>query len=348
METKKLSRTPFLVSLLVLILCFFALIRPFLLPALFAMLVVVIFNPAYCRLENICGGRRYPAAFIATLLVLLCVIVPMGAVIGFVISNIVILFNYVASQLEMGQLAQELDLINQWINQRSAEYAAYLPQGLDLRSTLIETLKSAGKILYQYSPKVVSATASVVTGLLLMIVFIFVLFAEGKNIFRSVMSLLPLEEEHKIILSHEVRGVISGTFLGMLATSVSQAILIGIGFWIAGISQPLVWGVVALGVTLVPVIGGPLMYVPAAVSLFFGDRTGPAVFVLLWGIFVVSTIDNFIKPLILRGKVKVNPVLLALGIVGGGLWLGPSGVVVGPVVVVLMMAMLKIYQREFN
>jgi len=62
---------------------------------------------------------------------------------------------------------------------------------------------------------------------------------------------------------------------------------------------------------------------------------------------IVSTIDNIIKPLALRGKVNAHPILLALGLIGGGLWLGMTGIIVGPVVVVLMLAMIQIYRKEF-
>ena len=70
-------------------------------------------------------------------------------------------------------------------------------------------------------------------------------------------------------------------------------------------------------------------------------------FLLLWGLALVSTIDNVIKPVVMRGKVNVHPVLLALAIIGGSLWLGAIGFIIGPVIVALLLAMLRIYRREF-
>ena len=68
---------------------------------------------------------------------------------------------------------------------------------------------------------------------------------------------------------------------------------------------------------------------------------------LIWGVAIVSMADNVIKPIVMRGKVNVHPVLLALAIIGGSMWLGAIGFIVGPVVVALMLAMLRIYRREF-
>jgi len=133
----------------------------------------------------------------------------------------------------------------------------------------------------------------------------------------------------------------------MVLTACAQGLLIGIGYWIAGISNPAVWGALAIGVTLIPVIGGPVMYVPPAAALIIGGHFYSGLFLLLFGVGIVSTVDNVIKPLAMRGKVNVHPVLLALALVGGTFWLGTAGIIVGPVVVALMLAMIRIYRKEF-
>ena len=113
---------------------------------------------------------------------------------------------------------------------------------------------------------------------------------------EALMSLLPLDPNHKQVLAKEVASVITGTFAGMVATALAQGILIGIGYWIAGIDNPLVWGVVAIGVTLIPVIGGPVMYIPPAIALIIGGSMGKGIFLLIWGVAIVSMADNVIKP----------------------------------------------------
>ncbi len=348
MDEKNASKTAFLAILLILIAAFIGVVRPFAIPALFAGLIVVICSPVNDFLLGVLKGRKYASALCSTIFVIACVIAPLAAAVGYIVSNAIVLVNYMAGQIEAGQLSIAVDSLSKWLTARASEYSAYFPSGIDLRAELIGFLQSIGKVAYQYSPKVVAATAGMLGKSLLLVVFVFMLFAEGKGVFYSVMSLIPLKNSHKEILARDVRGVITGTFLGLLATSISQGILIGIGFYIAGIDNALTWCVVAMGVTLVPVIGGPLMYLPASAALYLGGATGMAVFMLIWGILIVSTADNLIKPLVLRGKVRVNPILLALGIIGGGLWLGGAGVVLGPLIVVLMMAMLKIYQREFQ
>jgi predicted PurR-regulated permease PerM len=89
------------------------------------------------------------------------------------------------------------------------------------------------------------------------------------------------------------------------------------------------------------------MYLPASVALIIGGSMGSGIFLLIWGLTLVSMADNVIKPVVMRGKVNVHPVLLALAIIGGSIWLGAVGFIVGPVIVAMMLAMIRIYRREF-
>jgi len=347
MDTNKASRISFLVLLLLLMVAFGVIIQPFLVAALVALIITVICWPVNRLCIRLLRGRRYAAAGLATLLVWLCILGPLCTIITVAAMNAVDAVKAVISYLEVGSIAQGIDQANMWLQNKIAAFPQFIPAEFNIRAKMLEFLSSAGKIVYEYSPKVFTATAGVFVGFLMVVLFLFMFFAEGDQLQEALLSLLPLNPEHKQILIKEVAGVITGTFAGMVVTALAQGILIGIGYWIAGIDKPLVWGVVAIGVTLIPVIGGPVMYIPPAVALIIGGSMGKGIFLLIWGAGLVSMADNIIKPLVMRGKVNVHPVLLALAIVGGSMWLGAIGFIVGPVIVALMLAMIKIYRREF-
>ncbi|OGQ48565.1 MAG: hypothetical protein A3I09_03030 [Deltaproteobacteria bacterium RIFCSPLOWO2_02_FULL_47_10] len=344
---EKASRIAFLILLVALMAAFVAIIKPFLLPAMFALVIAVICNPIYRFFFRLFKEWRYIASLVTTFIVCLCILAPLGIVVVVVIINASQAVSYITQQLEGGQIAVAIDVINAWLTTKSVEYANLLPADFNLRTMLVGFLKSVGRIVYQYSPQVLSATANIAASLLLVIIFLFVFFADGARLYKTLLGLLPFDENHKQILANDIRLVISATFLGQIATSCAQGLLIGIGFMLAGIDNPAFWGLVAVGVTLVPVIGGPLMYVPAGIALIISGHFGKGGFILLYGVLIVSMIDNVVKPLVMRGKVNIHPVILALSLIGGGLWLGAAGIIVGPLVVVLMLACLRIYQREF-
>jgi len=343
----KAPKIAFLVFLFILIVAFSAMLKPFLFPLLFAALVAVISDPVYQLFYRL-FKRRYIASAIATLIVSVGFLLPLGIVAAVIIANFGDAVNFIMQELQSGRTSAMFDRLNLWIIDHRYMVANIVPEDLSIKDGAISVIKSVGTVVYQYSPKVISATANILGGFLLTIVFIFIFFAEGGTIYRTLFGLLPLEDAHKQVIASEIRGVVSAVFLGQIATSVAQGVLIGFGFWLVGINNPVLWGLVAMGVTLIPVIGGPLMYLPAVAALVVNGNVGKGILLFAYGVGIVSTVDNIIKPLVMRGKVNVHPVMLALSLIGGGLWLGPAGIIVGPLVVVLLLAMLKIYAREFR
>ena len=341
------SRTAFLVLLFLLVIAFGLIIRPFFAPALIALLIAVICQPINRLCQRVLRERRYLSASLATIIVALCILVPMGIIISIAAVNAVSAVQALTDKLQVGAIAQSIDQLSLWLQQHLQSIAGIDTPRLDLREQLISWLSSAGSLAYDYFPRIFSATTNIFAGGILIVIFLFIFFAEGPGLFRAIMEILPLQEHHKKIMTDELTSVITGTFTAMIATAIAQATMIGIGFWIAGISNALVWGVLAVGITLIPIIGGPIMYVPPAVALLLNGHIGSGIFLLLWGVGIISTIDNVVKPIAMRGKVKVHPVLLALAIIGGTLWLGLLGLIIGPMVVALMLAMLRIYRQEF-
>jgi predicted PurR-regulated permease PerM len=344
----KAARISFLILLLLLMCAFAAIIRPFILPALIAFLIAVICWPVNRAFNRWCGRRRHVAALAATLVVSLCILVPLGIMVTIATMNAVDTIGSLTSKLEAGRIAQAIDTTNHWIQAKIVDLAGEGLPEFNLRTRLLAFFSTVGTLAYQYSPQVFSATANLAAGLVLVILFIFIFFADGQKLYAVLMDLIPLAQDHKQVLAREIGSVITATFVGMIATACAQGFLIGVGFWIAGIDNALVWGILAIGVTLIPFVGGPIMYIPAAIALMISNHFYSGLFLLVYGVAIVSTIDNIIKPLALRGKVNAHPILLALGLIGGGLWLGMTGIIVGPVVVVLMLAMIQIYRKEFR
>jgi len=122
-----------------------------------------------------------------------------------------------------------------------------------------------------------------------------------------------------------VRGVV----YGIIGTAVAQGILAGLGFGLAGVPAAALLGVLTFFLSAVPV-GPPLVWVPATVWLFSEGKTGWAVFMLVWGIFIVSGIDNIIKPYLISHGSKIPFIIVFMGVIGGALAFGLVGVFLGP------------------
>ena len=153
-------------------------------------------------------------------------------------------------------------------------------------------------------------------------------------------------EDEKIInrLVLAVNAVIKGYIL----IGIIQGILLGLGFWIFGVPHGALWGTVAAVASLIPTVGTALISVPAIIFLFLGDHTGAAIGLLAWAVVVVGLIDNFLSPLIVGTRINVSPILILFSVLGGISFLGPVGVLIGPLSVSLLYTLISIYTNEFK
>ena len=155
------------------------------------------------------------------------------------------------------------------------------------------------------------------------------------------MRLVPMEEDRKAALLDHLSSVTRALVLGMLLTAVAQGALLGTGFAIVGLPSPVVFGVLAALASVVPFVGTALVWVPAVLVLLVQGRTWAALFLLIWSVGLVTSVDNVIKPLVVSGRAGLPTFAVFLGLVGGLAAFGAIGMFLGPVIVALTIALLR-------
>jgi predicted PurR-regulated permease PerM len=134
--------------------------------------------------------------------------------------------------------------------------------------------------------------------------------------------------------------------MGIGLTAVVQGTLLGIGFWIAGLASPLVFGVLGILFALVPFIGTTVLWVPGALWLLSQGEPGHAIFLAAWGLLVVSAVDNFLRPLLISGRAEVPTLAVFIGVMGGLSAFGFIGLFVGPIIMGLLVALFRFTAEE--
>ena len=161
---------------------------------------------------------------------------------------------------------------------------------------------------------------------------------------QSLRALSPLTEAQMDILFARVGDTIYATVYGTLAVSAVQGLLGGLMFWWLGLSAPLLWGVVMALLAVVPVLGAFVVWVPAAVFLALEGNWGEALILTAWGMFVVGTIDNLLRPILVGNRLKLHTVLAFMSIVGGLMLFGPAGLILGPVSLMVTIVLLECWR----
>jgi predicted PurR-regulated permease PerM len=198
-----------------------------------------------------------------------------------------------------------------------------------------DTLKLIGKILF---------------GILIMIAALFFFLAEGQKMVEALIRISPLEEQHVRELVAEFVRACRAIVSASLLSAVVQGFLAGIGFYVAGLRGSVAMlSLLTMVLSLVPFAGAAAVWIPTALYLYFYEgNLWAAVGVALYGALIISTSDNFIKPLVLAGQSNLHPLLALLSVLGGLQALGPIGIVVGPMAVVFLQTLLRLLQRELS
>ena len=191
--------------------------------------------------------------------------------------------------------------------------------------------------------------ANTIIGLLVTIVAVYFFLADGNAMVRSMMKLSPLDDVYEKELLVEFDQISRAVVVATLLSAAVQAVLAGIGFYVAGIESVFLLTLLTGFLAMIPFVGATAVWLPTAMWLyFFEDRTGAAIGLGLYGMIIVSQADNLIKPWVLHGQSRLHPLLALLSVLGGVQALGPVGIIVGPMIVAFAQALMNILHRELT
>lgn len=189
------------------------------------------------------------------------------------------------------------------------------------------------------------ASAFQLAGVFLTFYLLFFFLRDRRAALGTLRALSPFSDDEMKLVFGRIGNTIDATVNGTLVVSSVQGLLGGLMFWWLGLPAPLLWGVVMAIMALVPVVGAFVVWVPAAMFLALEGSYGKAVILALWGMIVVSTIDNFLRPFLMGKSLRLHTVLAFLSMTGGLIVFGPAGLILGPVGLAVTMVLLEI-QRD--
>jgi predicted PurR-regulated permease PerM len=181
-------------------------------------------------------------------------------------------------------------------------------------------------------------------GITLFLLFFFL--RDGDRMVTSAVGLIPMAPARRSHLVDHVAAVIRAVVFGSLLTALVQGLLVGVGFALVGLPSPVVFGAVAAVAALIPLIGTALVWLPGAGALLLQGHWVAGLLLLGWGVGVVSSADNVVRPLFISGRAQISTLPVFLGLLGGVSAFGPIGLVVGPVVVALTLALLRFAEES--
>lgn len=196
--------------------------------------------------------------------------------------------------------------------------------------------------------KVVGATFNGVITVIVMYFILYFMLVEAKTLEKQLYSWLPLKEQSAVHLKKQLNNLVVSNAIGIPLVAFLQSLVALIGYWIAGVDEPLIWFMATCISAMIPILGAALIYVPLGIMLLAQGMTTQGIFLLLFGFIVVGSVDNIFRFWLQEKIGNIHPLITIFGVIIGLNLFGFIGLIFGPILISLFLLLLEIYRKEFN
>jgi predicted PurR-regulated permease PerM len=345
MNTPKINKIVVLLVALLISAVFFSMIRQFLMTILLAAIFAGLESPLFNRYQRIFKGRRNLSAALTLFSLILVVLLPLFGLLGIVAAQAISV-----SRTAVPWFQQQLREPNSLHEQLKA-----LPFYTDLEVYSDVILQKAGELLGKLGTTLFNSlsllTYTAIYDLFLFFIFLYTMFfflKDGKEMLERVQFYIPLNDSDQHRLLDRFLSVTRATLKGTIVVGVVQGSLAGLAFWAAGIESAVFWGAVMTVLSIFPVLGPPLVWIPAVVFLTATGHYMQAAGLLLFCSIVVGQIDNILRPILVGRDTQMHELLIFFGTLGGIGLFGIFGFIIGPIVAALFVTVWEIYGETFK
>ncbi|HET9710903.1 MAG TPA: AI-2E family transporter [Pyrinomonadaceae bacterium] len=314
-------------------------LKPFIGVLAWAVVLVIVFYPVHKRLARRIK-RRGLTALLSCLLVILVVVLPLTVLtmaLAEELAKVVPNLPSYLSQLLNSQTSL-LGRVSGWIEAR------FGVNTLGSQTFIIEQLKHSGELLLGASLNLMGNIVGGIVKAFFVVFTMYYLFRDGEKIAHKLPAALPLSGEQSEALIARTQEVVSASVYGVVTIAALQGLLGGIAFWVLGIPSPVLWAVLMAFVCMIPVAGSFLVWLPLSIYLMANGHWTKGVALIVWGGLVISTIDNFLRPKLIRNQTKLHELFVFFSVLGGISVFGLLGIVLGPVVLAITLGLLQTFQ----
>jgi predicted PurR-regulated permease PerM len=301
---------------------------------------VILFYPIHKRIVTMTKRPGW-SALLSTVIVIAVIVLPLTLLtlvvakeIGDVAKN---------AQEFLRSLLDPRSPVIGWITVRLGRY--FDVSHLDLQGYLLDRLENVSGTI---AGRTLGLLGGVVGGIFQAFFTIFTmyyLFRDGERIYSAMLDAIPLNAAETRKIFDRTREVIHASVFGVIVIAMVQGTLGGMAFAALGLPSPVVWGVVMFFLSMVPMVGSSVIWVPTAIYLAAAGHYGKAVALALWGALVIGTIDNILRPKLVGERARLHELLIFFSVLGGLQIWGPLGLVLGPVMIAITIALFDIFRH---
>lgn len=349
MGTQQSARRLFSVLIVIALVLLGLVIAPFAEALFFAAVLAGALYPLFERVSRKLKGRHTLSASILCATVLLALIMPVGGVAAFAIRETVHGMRFVTETVRSEGVTGLADLLPEPLKGAANDFLGSIPsEELEIDQLLRKQASAQGGQAARAVTGALAATGSAVLQSLLMLTALFFLLVDGPRLVAWIEEISPLEKGQTTELMREFRKVSVAVLVSSLATAGLQALVAFIGYLIARVPHPLFFATFTFFVAFVPAVGAGGVVLAVALLLVALGHPWFALFLAIWGVFVVGLVDNIVKPLLVQRGLDMHGGIVFFALLGGLAAFGTVGLIAGPLIVAFFLALVRIYQRDYG
>ncbi|ELY64197.1 AI-2E family transporter [Natronococcus jeotgali] len=331
-ESKRSKRFLVLIGILVGLLSVL-IVLPFLTWILIAVILAYALAPINNRLLQ--RFRAGLSAGLSILIGLFLIVLPIVLILGVAANQARQLF----AEFEPGDVSQLDDVI--------AERFGIQVDIAALQESFSGVVRTGARGLAGNLFSIIGGLPEIFIGFTVLFFVLFYLLKDGDQALAWFRTVLPLEPDVREELFKETNLLIHNSLVGTAAVAAAQAVLLGVAFLVLGLGNVIFWIVTTFVAAMIPLVGASIIWLPASIYLFIVGRPVPAIALLAFGAVVISTVDNVLRPIVMRRGTQLSPVVTIIGIFGGIALFGFVGLFIGPIVLGMMKLIIDILVREY-
>ncbi len=345
MQTSTVSKAFLLLLVTVITLTFLSMIKAFIMAVLLAGIFSALVQPVYRRFTRWFGGRRSVASIVTLLMIVLVIIIPLGFLLGLVTAEAIKVGESVAPWVE--NKINNPDEVIVWL-QGLPYYDKIAPYQDDILTRAGQMVGVLSKFLINSLSNVTTGTVHFLFMLMVMLYSMYFFLMDGGKLIDLILYYLPLEDDEERRLLDKFSSVTRATLKGTAVIGILQGGLAGLAFAVVGIPSAVFWGTLMVVLSVIPGIGTGLIWVPAAVILIAGGGLAKGIGLAVFCGLVVGSIDNVVRPRLVGKDTQMPDLLILLGTMGGIMMFGVLGLILGPIVAALFVAIWEMYGVVFK
>ena len=340
----------FIILLLISFALLLSLLWAYLPSIILALLITSVFYPVYIKAKKLFKGNEQVPAIVMSVFIFLILVIPVAWFIMALSNEAFDFYNRSTNAMSLKQIQAKLK--NNPILMKRLEKIKNIT-GIRLEWEQIQKIAaSIGKKIGLFLYKQISSGASNIINLFihffLMILIIYTLLRDGPRLKEYIIQLIPVPREQLEKIVFKFQEMSKAIIIGNGLSGIIQGIIGGIGFFIFELGSPLLWGSVIAFMAFLPIVGASIIFIPATFILFIQGKTNLAIGFFLYNLCYSSIMEYLVKPRIIGQEMKMNSILVFIGVLGGIKLFGIMGIIYGPLIITIFLTMAEIYRLEYK